>query len=102
MEQALVEKLKNGTADDIDIDMIASRCMNANEKLLDLISTFLDQFEKLTEEYEQEFKIGKCTLVMGYIDQPVKMMGKGAAAKVVYGSGPYARDLLNQLQEEAK
>lgn len=101
MEQALLDKLKNGTADDIDVEMIAARCKVAHIGLLDLIKEYVDKFEEYTKEHEDELKIGKCTLVMAYTDQPVKLMGKDTAVRIVYGHGPYARDLLNKLQEDA-
>ena len=100
MEQALLNRLKDGTADEIDVDMIASRCMNANEKLLDLMHNFTDELQKLTEEYEEEFKIGGCTVIMAYTDKPTEMMGRDAAIKIAYGRGPRIRGLLENLQKE--
>lgn len=101
MEQALLNKLKDGTADDIDIEMIASRCKVAHIGLLDLIKEYVDKLEEYMGEREEELKIGKCTPVIGYTDQPVKLMGRDTAIRIVYEHGPFARDMLNKLQEDA-
>lgn len=101
MEQALLNKLKDGTADDIDIEMISARCKAAHIGLLDLIKEYVDKFEEYTKEHEEELKIGKCTLIMGYTDQFIKLIGKETVVRIVYGHGPFARDMLNQLREDA-
>ena len=41
------------------------------------------------------------TGIIKQTNQPVKLMGRDTAVRIVYGHGPYARDMLNKLQEDA-
>ena len=102
MEPALVEKLKNGTADEIDIDMIAARCKNAHNQLLSMVDKFTNELQAFIEEHGDELKIAKSTIVVGYQDSLSRMLSEQAPLRIVYGNGPLARNLVKQLEELAK
>lgn len=102
MEQALIDKLKDGTADAIDIDMIVARCKNAHNQLLHMVDKFSDELETFINEHEHELKIAKSTIIIGYQDDLSRMVSRQAPLRIVYGNGPLARDLVKQLEELAK
>ena len=102
MEQALINKLKDGTADAIDVDMIVARCQNAHNQLLNMVDKFTSELKAFIDEHEHEFKIAKSTIVMGYQDDLSRIISRQAPLRIVYGNGPSARDLVKQLEELAK
>ena len=103
MEQALLKKLKDGTADEIDVAMIASRCKAAHDELLDALEEFTDKVEELTEKYEEEYKIGGISLLVGYTDKPSVMAHPDKpVVSIVYGRGTFLKHLANKFQEELK
>ena len=102
MEQALINKLRDGTADDIDVDMIVARCKNAHNQLLSMVDKFTNELEAFIDEHGEELKIAKSTIVMGYQDDLSRIISKQAPLRIVYGNGPSARDLVKQLEELAK
>lgn len=102
MEQALIDRLKDGTADAIDIDMIVARCKNAHDQLLHMVDKFTEELKVFIDEHTEELKIAKSTIVMGYQDDLSRLWSDQAPLRIVHGNGPLARDLVKQLEELAK
>lgn len=57
MEQSLLNKLHNGTMDEIDEDMITARLKNAATKIMEECSKSVDRLNALFEEYSVEAKM---------------------------------------------
>ena len=57
MEQALLDKINNGTLDEIDKDMITARVKNATNKIMEEFSNSVERIHALIEEYSIEAKM---------------------------------------------
>lgn len=57
MEQSLIDKIKAGTLDEIDKDMITARLKNAANKIMDECSNSVDRISALFKEYAMEAKM---------------------------------------------
>lgn len=69
MEQALVDKLKNGTLDDIDEDMIIARISNVDKRIeavLKHISANIHILSDICDEYKEEVSLLGFTFVCAY------------------------------------
>lgn len=102
MEQALLDKLKNGTADDIDLEMIAARCKVAGKALDEVCHEFCDRIEKLYDEYEAEYKLLHSTVVMFYKDRlfEVNNPNNNFEIAIISGYGKYIEEIRDSLMEE--
>lgn len=65
MEKSLIEKMENGTCDDIDKEMIVSRVLKAVKELNKVVDTFTDSLKELREQYADELKLSGATIVFG-------------------------------------
>lgn len=57
MEQSLIDKIKAGTLDEIDKDMLTARLKNAATKIMDECSKSVDRLSELFKEYPIETKL---------------------------------------------
>ena len=64
MEKSLLDKLHNGTMDEIDEDMIAARVKNAVSKIMEECSNSVDRIDALFKEYSEETKIAGVSCVV--------------------------------------
>jgi hypothetical protein len=91
MEQSLIEKMKSGTCDEIDKDMISASVIDFHKKLMDLCGDFCDKMEELVKGHEVEMGLSGHAIVMGVISDvekrtPVKMVvGRPNLCEKVYG-----------------
>ena len=101
MEKSLIEKMKNGTADDIDKDMIVSRVLDTAKKLQEATDAFTDALKKLGEEYKDEMKMAGATIVMGVavpaLTKPASGNDFELVTKVVVGSDVNVKKTLLEL-----
>lgn len=65
MEKSLLEKMKNGTCDDIDKAMIASRVLRALKDTMSEVVKFGKKIEELQEQYAAELKMAGFAVVCG-------------------------------------
>lgn len=90
MEQSLIEKMKNGTCDEIDRDMISARVYDFHEKLMDLCGDFCEKVKELVSGHEVEMGLSGHAIVMGVIsdieeETPIKMVvGRPNLCEKVY------------------
>lgn len=64
MEQSLIDKMKTGTLDEIDEDMIAARVKSATTKIMDECANSVDRIHALLEEYSVEAKMAGISCVV--------------------------------------
>lgn len=105
MEKSLIEKMKNGTADDIDKDMIISRVLKAVKELHKVTSAFSESLEKLKEQYADELKMSGATIVMGVaVPTLSKVEGNDfeLLTEVIVGSSDNVDKALLTLMKDAK
>lgn len=90
MEQSLVEKLKSGSYDEIDKEMISARVCDFHEKLMDLCGDFCDKVKELVSGHEVEMGLSGHAIVMGVISDveqrtPIQMVvGRPNLCEKVY------------------
>lgn len=91
MEQSLIEKMENGTCDEIDKEMISARICDFHVKLMNLCDDFCDKVKELVSGHEIEMGLSGHAIVMGVISDvekrtPVKMVvGRPNLCEKVYG-----------------
>lgn len=69
MEKSLVDKLKNGTLDSIDEDMVVARIRNVDkqiEKVLEQISTSIHALSDICEEHKEEVVLLGFTFICAF------------------------------------
>lgn len=104
MEQSLIEKLKNGTYDEIDRDMITARVSDFHEKLMDLCNDFCNNVQELVSGHEAEMGLSGHAIVMGVISDvekkiPIQMIvGRPKLCEKVYKS--VGEQLTKQMGEK--
>lgn len=64
MEQSLIDKIKAGTLDEIDEDMIAARVKNATIKIMNECSNSVERISELFKEYSMEAKMAGISCVV--------------------------------------
>jgi hypothetical protein len=101
MEQSLIEKMKNGTADDIDKDMIVSRVLNAVKHLQKVCEGFSDSVKKVYEEYGDELKMAGTSLVMG-VNVSTLNKDSDCLTKIVIGTNQNIKVIFDDLLKETK
>ena len=102
MEKSLLEKMKNGTCDEIDRDMIIARVGVAGTEMMKLVSKFCDDLKNLTTEYKDELRMIDFGIVLGCTEMTDEFNG-GAdiGSNVMYGSSKQLKKIFNKLQEIA-
>ncbi len=98
MEKALLEKLKNGTVDEIDVDMITARVMYVLRQMFALMKDFEGKFQNLVNEYPDELKMGGLGVVVGVTE--VTDFGSDIGFKIIYGSNEQVKKIQHNLNEE--
>lgn len=98
MERALVEKLKNGTCDEIDKNMITARVFVALKKMFSLMRNFESYFKNLVEEYPDELKCGGFGFVLGVTE--VTDLGEDIGIKIIYGSNKQVNNVFRNIKKE--
>lgn len=98
MEKALVEKLKNGTCDEIDKDMITTRVFVALKKMFSLINDFESKFKNLVDEYPDELRYGGFGFVLGVTE--VTDLGEDIGMKIIYGSSKQVNNVFRSIKKE--
>ncbi len=68
MERALMEKLENGTCDEIDKEMIASRCLSARKEIRRIFGQLDKDLRELAENYADELRVSRVGIVCGVTD----------------------------------
>jgi hypothetical protein len=79
MEQALMDKLKNGTLDEIDKDMIAARIKNVDkqiETVLEQLSNNIRALRNICAEYSEEASLLGFTFVCAYDNKMQQFLRK--------------------------
>lgn len=105
MEKSLIEKMKNGTADDIDKEMIVSRVLKAVKELHKVTNAFSDSLEKLKEQYADELKMSGATIVMGVAVSTLSHAEEKdfeLLTEVIVGSSDNVDKALLTLMKDAK
>ena len=72
MEKSLMERLKNHTLDEIDMDMIAARLKNVHNKLSDVyadISKAMHRLEEIKSEHPEEVQLLGVRIVIAVDDE---------------------------------
>ena len=104
MEKSLIEKMKNGTADDIDKSMIVSRVLDTAKKLQEATDAFTDALKQLGEEHKDEMRMAGTTVVMGVavpaLTKPANGNDFELVAKVVVGSEVNVKKTLLELMSD--
>lgn len=77
MEQALIDKMKDGTADNVDKAMIVARVGHAVELVGDLVTKFTEDYNKLYQEYTDEIRMSGISLLMGLSAHPSMLEKSG-------------------------
>jgi hypothetical protein len=95
MEQSLLEKMKNGTVDDVDRDMIFARVFDFHEKLMDLCSDFCDKMKELVSSHEVEMGLSGHAIVMGVISD----IEKSTPIQMVVGRPNLCEKVYKQMGE---
>ena len=110
MEQALIDKMKDGTADNVDKAMIVARVGHAVELVGDLVTKFAEDFSKLHQEYPDEIRMSGITLLMGVSALPsiLEKSGNeeddkiGLKTMIITGSSDNLKKLLFRIAENIK
>lgn len=105
MEQSLIEKIKNDTADDIDKEMIVSRVLKAVKELHKVMNTFTEGLGGLKEQYADELKMAGATIVMGVAIPSLSHAEEKdfeLVEEVIVGSSVNVYKALLQLMKDAK
>jgi hypothetical protein len=98
MEQSLIEKMKSGTCDEIDRDMISARVYDFHEKLMDLCSDFCDKVKELVSGHEVEMGLSGHAIVMGVISD----IGKSTPIQMVVGRPNLCEKVYGEIGETLK
>lgn len=72
MEKSLMERLKNHTLDEIDMDMIASRVMHVHNKLSEVyadIAKAMHRIEEIKSEHPEEVQLLRVRIVIAVDDE---------------------------------
>ena len=110
MEQALIYKLRDGTADDVDKTMIAVRVMNAVHSVGDLVSRFAEDFRKLQQEYPDEIRMSGLAVIMG-VSAPSFLLENsgndeddkiGLKTEIISGTSDNLKKLIFRIAEDIK
>lgn len=105
MEESLIKKMVEGTADDIDKEMIVSRVLKAVQELQEITNKFSDCLEKLKELYADELKMAGATIVMG-VAVPTLSHAKGddfeLLTEVIVGRSDNVDKALLTLMKDTK
>lgn len=75
MEKSLVDKLKNGTLDSIDEDMIVARLHNVNKQIegaLEQISKSIHALSDICDNHKEEVVLLGFTFICAFDDKPQK------------------------------
>ena len=64
MEQILIDKIKAGTLDEIDKEMIAARVKNATDKIMTECANSIERINALLEEYSVEVEMAGISCVL--------------------------------------
>ncbi len=95
MEQSLVEKLKSGSYDEIDKEMISARVCDFHEKLMDLCGDFCDKVKELVSGHEVEMGLSGHAIVMGVISD----VEKSTPIQMVVGRPNLCEKVYKQMGE---
>lgn len=101
MEQSLIEKMKNGTADDIDKEMIVSRVLNAVKHLHKVCDDFSENIKKVYEDYGDELKMAGASVVMG-VNVSTLNKDPDCLIKIVVGSNQNVQVIIGDILKETK
>lgn len=101
MEQSLIEKIKNDTADDIDKEMIVSRVLNAVNHLQTVCNDFSENLKKVYEDYGDELKMAGASVVMG-VNVSTLHKEPDCLIKVVIGFNQNVLVIVNDILKETK
>lgn len=101
MEKSLIEKMKNGTADDIDKEMVVSRVLNAVKHLNKVCDDFSNNVKKVYEDYGDELKMAGASVVMG-VNVSTCNKDPDCLVKIVIGSNKDVKVIFDDLLKETK
>ena len=95
MEKSLLEKMANGTCDEIDRDMITARVLDFHEKLVELCSDFCKKTQELIRGHEVEMGLSGHAVVMGVLDD----VRNCVPIQMIVGSPNLCEKVYNELGE---
>lgn len=98
MEKSLVEKMKSGTCDEIDRDMISARVFDFHKKLMDLCGDFCDKVKELVSGHEVEMGLSGHAIVMGVISD----IEQSTPIQMVVGRQNLCEKVYNEMGEHLK
>ena len=100
MEKSLFEKLKNGTCDDIDKDMIVSRVKRAVKDVVSATAEYTNKLKELGEQYSDEMKLGGFAVVLYVTD--ITEDDDEIGTKVVLGRNDKIEKLVREIRKEVR
>ena len=102
MEKSLLEKLRNGTMDEIDKDMMAARCKNACDRIFNVASDCIDRLDEVCKEFDDEVRLMGISLVFSGQVKALHRMDKDTECGLVIGTTKNVSALLDKIREELK
>ena len=107
MEKSLMERLKNHTLDEIDMDMIVSRFMNVHNKLSEVyadIAKAMHRIEEIKSEHPEEVQLLGVRIVIAVDDEIMHEDAKesnpsGIPLLAVVGGKRDVESILDVLQK---
>ena len=102
MEKSLLEKIHNGTTDEIDKEMIVARCKNATIKFMDAFSECIDRMSDIADEYEDELRLVGLSCVMLVQTKMFHKNDGESDSSYVFGKSSSINSMIEHFKEELK
>lgn len=102
MEKSLLDKIHNGTTDEIDKEMIMARCKNATIKFIDAFSECLDRMSDIADEYEDELRLVGLSCVMLVQTKMFHKNDGESDSTYVFGKSSNIEPMLEHIKGELK
>lgn len=102
MEQSLLDKLHNGTMDEIDKDMLAARCKNACDHIFNVASDCIEKLDKVCKEFEDEVRLLGISIVLSGQIKALHRTDEETECGLVIGTTKNVSALLDEIRKTLK